>query len=629
MSATKPGSFQGWRQLSHQMSADLRTLEQRAARLGQPALATSAAALRARVEDRRFTLAVVGEFKRGKSTFLNALLGREILPSDVEPTTATLNRVTYGVKPMVELRYRDGRLPVEVPLSALSEHVTRWTPEREEAARGIAEAVVYYPVRLCRDDVDLLDTPGLSDDAALTRVTLDALPTVDAAILVVMADSPFSASEAQFLELLLREGVSRVVFVVNAMDRIRRPADRDRLLESIRGRVAATLGPERADQAQIFGISALEAVEARIAGDADRLAASGLPELEAALERMLTLHDALGLRRRLEQLDALAATLERALAEVQPAADPRLATRRLELDRLDALLDGLELLVVGWRRELIGRAARVTAALEEPCAHWPAGATARMSQLLLKTPVQPSWPAGYTELCAGLARALAEQVREAAGELCVSAQDELNQALGGEQGLGRLQSTIGVVLAHAATVLAELGAGEGIDALRGGRREPRPGLLDLDFEALARVLVPGPAELDLALQDPALVMDLQRYQQKSVFDRLVSLDVGGFQGRWVGFARARLEALVSARWRAEPPHEALRARLDEVVSRLEAELVPLVERMRAARQEVLALREREQVQSEQAALTRARDADEVAAVRTRTRIALGALERVA
>ncbi len=628
MSATKPGSFQGWRQLSHQMSADLRTLEQRAARLGQPALATSAAALRARVEDRRFTLAVVGEFKRGKSTFLNALLGREILPSDVEPTTATLNRVTYGVKPYMELRYRDGRSPLEIPLGELSEHVTRWTPEREEAARGIAEAVVYYPVRLCRDDVDLLDTPGLSDDAALTRVTLDALPTVDAAILVVMADSPFSASEAQFLELLLREGVSRVVFVVNAMDRIRRPADRDRLLESIRGRVAAALGPERADQAQIFGISALEAVDARVAGDADRLAASGLPELEAALERMLTLHDALGLRRRLEQLDALAATLERALAEAQPAADPRLATRRLELDRLDVLLDGLELLVVGWRRELIGRAARVTAALEEPCAHWPAGATARMSQLLLKTPVQPSWPAGYAELSAGLGRALAEQVREAAGELCVSAQDALNDALGGEQGLGRLQTVIGVVLAHAAAVLGELGAGGVAGAQRGGRTEPRPGLLDLDFEALARVLVPAPTELELALQDPALVMDLQRYQQKSVFDRLVSLDVGGFQGRWAGFARARLEALLSARWRAEPPHEVLRARLDEVVSRLEAELVPLVERMRATRQEVLALREREQVQTEQAALTRARDADEVAAVRSRAKIALAALERV-
>jgi ribosome biogenesis GTPase A len=52
-----------------------------------------------RVENQSFSVAVFGMFRTGKSTFINALLGQDILPSDVTPTTATINRVTYGVTP--------------------------------------------------------------------------------------------------------------------------------------------------------------------------------------------------------------------------------------------------------------------------------------------------------------------------------------------------------------------------------------------------------------------------------------------------------------------------------------------------------------------------------------------------
>lgn len=55
-----------------------------------------------------FTTAVVGEFKRGKSTFINALLGKEILPSDILPCSATLNRVKYSLTPSVTVTFKDG-----------------------------------------------------------------------------------------------------------------------------------------------------------------------------------------------------------------------------------------------------------------------------------------------------------------------------------------------------------------------------------------------------------------------------------------------------------------------------------------------------------------------------------------
>ena len=52
-----------------------------------------------RLKTLRYTLAVVGQFKRGKSSLINAILGLPVLPADVTPTTATVNRITFGVDP--------------------------------------------------------------------------------------------------------------------------------------------------------------------------------------------------------------------------------------------------------------------------------------------------------------------------------------------------------------------------------------------------------------------------------------------------------------------------------------------------------------------------------------------------
>jgi ribosome biogenesis GTPase A len=61
------------------------------------------------VENQALSVVVVGEFKRGKSTFINALLDQDILPSDILPTTATINRVVFGSTPSVTIRFKDGR----------------------------------------------------------------------------------------------------------------------------------------------------------------------------------------------------------------------------------------------------------------------------------------------------------------------------------------------------------------------------------------------------------------------------------------------------------------------------------------------------------------------------------------
>lgn len=256
-----------------------------------------------RIQQASFSIAIVGEFKRGKSTLINALLGQEILPSDILPCSATLNRVTYGVQPRLQLVFHDGR-EKEVGINQLSNYVTKLTPESEEVAADIKEAIVYYPIR--QDNVDIIDTPGLNDDASMTNVTLSVLPKVDAAVMVMMAPAVFSAYERDFLEnKLMMNDLGRVIFVVNAIDRCSRPGDKERLLDNavsrlqkyIFERAAEKFGEDSPEykeyvkkigKPKVFGISAEQALFAKLEGNESGVDESGFARFNSALEEFLT-----------------------------------------------------------------------------------------------------------------------------------------------------------------------------------------------------------------------------------------------------------------------------------------------------------------------------------------------------
>ena len=89
------------------------------------------------IRSRKFRVAVVGEFRRGKTTFINALLGKEILPVDALPTTATLNRITYGSVPKAYLCWKDGGRE-EIGIEELSRYVTKLTEASAETASRFA-----------------------------------------------------------------------------------------------------------------------------------------------------------------------------------------------------------------------------------------------------------------------------------------------------------------------------------------------------------------------------------------------------------------------------------------------------------------------------------------------------------
>ena len=178
------------------------------------------AALLDRLDAARLRVLVVGEAKRGKSTLVNALLGRDVLPSGVTPLTAVTTTVRYGDDERAEVRFLDGH-DEKHPLAVLSDLVTeRGNPGNR---RRIAGVTVYVAAPVLADGVELVDTPGTGSVFEWdTQAAHEALRSMDAAVFVLTADPPVSASERDLLEQVARLSVTTFV-VLNKADHLDEP----------------------------------------------------------------------------------------------------------------------------------------------------------------------------------------------------------------------------------------------------------------------------------------------------------------------------------------------------------------------------------------------------------------------
>ena len=167
------------------------------AALGTPEDGAALDELRARLRERRLRVLVAGEAKRGKSTLVNALLGRAVLPAGVTPLTAVATTVRYGPEPEVRAVFADGRVE-HFPLSALEDLVTERRNPGNRRHVGSVTVMVNAPVLAY--GVELVDTPGTGSVYAHNTATAEAaLETMDAAIFVLTADPPVSASERELM----------------------------------------------------------------------------------------------------------------------------------------------------------------------------------------------------------------------------------------------------------------------------------------------------------------------------------------------------------------------------------------------------------------------------------------------
>ncbi|MFQ5666349.1 MAG: dynamin family protein [Candidatus Binatia bacterium] len=227
----------------------------------------------------RFHLAVLGQFKRGKTTFINSLLGADILPTGIVPLTSIVTLIEYGTEAAAMVRFQDGT-PCRISIKDVAAYVTERGNPRN--TKQVSRVEVTYPAAILRDGVVLIDTPGIgSTYDHNTDVTYKFLPQVDAAIFVASVDPPLSRAERDFLAAI-RQYAAKLFFVLNKIDYVDE-RERDELLEFLRTVLATELGIV---EPKVFPLSAKLALAAARHGGTD----GGLPAFRTRLEQFL-LHE--------------------------------------------------------------------------------------------------------------------------------------------------------------------------------------------------------------------------------------------------------------------------------------------------------------------------------------------------
>jgi GTPase SAR1 family protein len=225
-----------------------------------------------KLDEERFHLVVLGEFNHGKSTFVNALLGADVLPTGITPTTATINHVVWAPAPRAKAVLISGK-EIAVPPKALSEWVT---VDGSHAAES-RYVEVGWPAPLLEDKLTLVDTPGVNDlNEQRAEITYEYVPRADAVLFLLDAGQALKESERAFLaSRLLERSRDRMIFVVCKADLLT-PDELDDVVRYVR----TNLG-QLVDDPPVFAVSARK----HLAGD---VAAGRMAPLLQHLQRSLT-----------------------------------------------------------------------------------------------------------------------------------------------------------------------------------------------------------------------------------------------------------------------------------------------------------------------------------------------------
>ena len=236
-------------------------------------------ALRERLAEDRFTLLTVGQFNRGKTCLVNALLGEDLLPTGIVPLTSIPTVIVYGRELSVTVRFTDGRL-CAVDRDGLSGYVTE--TGNPGNAKGVADVCIGFPSPLLENGVRLVDTPGVgSVHRYTTDITYRELLNCDAALFVLSADQPLGQAELEFLHDV-KGHAQRIFFLLNKIDYLDGPRLDEALAFS--GRVLCeTMGTEP----RLFPVSARLALQAQSSPDARLLQQSHFDAFKQALQSFL------------------------------------------------------------------------------------------------------------------------------------------------------------------------------------------------------------------------------------------------------------------------------------------------------------------------------------------------------
>lgn len=253
------------------------------------------------ITDEHFNLVVVGEFSRGKSSFVNAIIGKRILPSSKNPTTATLNVVENGIsEPVYTIHYHNGKSKTvneqEFKKIIAPELLSNEKSKQAEYVSKVGEIQKIKHIHIAvenelgKNGVTIIDTPGVNDlDSRREQITFNYIPKADAAVVILSATQQLTASENKFIqERILKNDISKLFIVINFKDILSNEADCQRVLSFVGEKLKSVVPSNR-----LFLVSAKEALAYKRKMNGENLKSditvpasleeTGFVEMEAAL----------------------------------------------------------------------------------------------------------------------------------------------------------------------------------------------------------------------------------------------------------------------------------------------------------------------------------------------------------
>lgn len=171
--------------------------------------------------DNSTSILFCGEFKRGKSSLINAIIGDEICPTDIGIATAVVTRIMYG-QTKKAVRYYGNLLEGE---NALKKEEIAWDDIQKYTVGDVIEIGstvqmdLYYPSEFLKEGLVVIDTPGIGGlDPRHANLTAMALPYADIAVFITDASEPVTESELKFYEKKVASHVKNTIVLINKSD---------------------------------------------------------------------------------------------------------------------------------------------------------------------------------------------------------------------------------------------------------------------------------------------------------------------------------------------------------------------------------------------------------------------------
>jgi GTP-binding protein EngB required for normal cell division len=275
------GDLRTYTRAKQSIAGVVRRLETHFRRSASELRAAACRELMVKLAEDRFTLAVLGQFNRGKSSLMNAIMGRQILPTGVLPLTSAITVLKFGSREQLVVERKGWSLPQTAPFSALAGFVTQQGNPGNE--KRVERVCVELPLPFLRRGLEFVDTPGVGSAVdANTATTMAFLPRCDAALFVTSVDTPLTVLETELLSRL-RQYVRKIIFVINKTDLLAAPECRE-VVAYIAEALQRQMGTS---SLKVYATSSRRGLAAKLAGDQEAYRQSGLGPLEEAISSFL------------------------------------------------------------------------------------------------------------------------------------------------------------------------------------------------------------------------------------------------------------------------------------------------------------------------------------------------------